>query len=243
MDGLDVARAMRRAGDVPIIMLTARTEEADRVAGLELGADDYVTKPFSAREIVARVRAVLRRAQSAAMRRTSIRVGDSIVLDAPRMQVAVDGHDVILTATEFQLLLHMARQPGRVFTRAQLLDAVHGVAVESYERAIDAHVKNMRRKIEQRSAVAAPPADGVRRRIPPRRRRRVSSAAAVGEWWAPSALVAGGRGTRHGPRGRTGGGTGVASLGESGVFSGLSLLVLPARSSVWCGCCSAPSGR
>ncbi len=148
MDGLDVARAMRRAGDVPIIMLTARTEEADRVAGLELGADDYVTKPFSAREIVARVRAVLRRAQTAAMHEDVVRVGDALVLDAPRMQVHVDGHEVLLTPTEFQLLLHMARQPGRVFTRAQLLDAVHGVAIESYERAIDAHVKNIRRKIE-----------------------------------------------------------------------------------------------
>ena len=149
MDGLDVARAMRRAGDVPIIMLTARTDEADRVAGLELGADDYVTKPFSAREIVARVRAVMRRAQTAARHDDVIRVGESIVLDAPRMQVQVDGRDAVLTATEFQLLLHMARQPGRVFTRGQLLDAVHGVAVESYERAIDAHIKNIRRKIEQ----------------------------------------------------------------------------------------------
>ena len=149
MDGLDVARAMRRAGDVPIIMLTARAEEADRVVGLELGADDYVTKPFSAREIVARVRAVLRRAQASAMHDDIVRVGDSIILDAPRMQVQIDGRDVLLTATEFQLLLHMARQPGRVFTRAQLLDAVHGVAVESYERAIDAHVKNIRRKLEQ----------------------------------------------------------------------------------------------
>jgi DNA-binding response OmpR family regulator len=147
-DGLDVARAMRRAGDVPIIMLTARTEEADRVAGLELGADDYVTKPFSAREVVARVRAVMRRAQAAAARDDVVRVGDSMVLDGPRMQVQVDGRDVLLTATEFQLLLYMARQPGRVFTRAQLLDAVHGVAIESYERAIDAHVKNIRRKIE-----------------------------------------------------------------------------------------------
>jgi len=147
-DGLDVARDMRRAGDVPIIMLTARTEEADRVAGLELGADDYVTKPFSAREVVARVRAVMRRAQTAAAREDVVRVGDSMVLDGPRMQVQVDGRDVLLTATEFQLLLHMARQPGRVFTRAQLLDAVHGVAIESYERAIDAHVKNIRRKIE-----------------------------------------------------------------------------------------------
>ena len=149
VDGLDVARAMRRAGDVPIIMLTARTEESERVAGLELGADDYVTKPFSAREIVARVRAVLRRAQTAAIRDDIVRVGGSIVLDVPRMEVQVDGRDAVLTATEFQLLLHMARQPGRVFTRAQLLDSVHGVAVESYERAIDAHVKNIRRKIEK----------------------------------------------------------------------------------------------
>jgi two-component system, OmpR family, alkaline phosphatase synthesis response regulator PhoP len=148
MDGLDVARALRRTGDVPIIMLTARTDEADRVAGLELGADDYVTKPFSARELVARVRAVMRRTQLAAVRDDVVRVGESITLDAPRMQAQVDGRDVVLTATEFQLLLHMARQPGRVFTRAQLLDAVHGVAIESYERAIDAHVKNIRRKIE-----------------------------------------------------------------------------------------------
>jgi DNA-binding response OmpR family regulator len=148
VDGLDVARAIRRAGDVPIIMLTARTEEADRVAGLELGADDYVTKPFSAREIVARVRAVLRRAQAAASHDEVIHVGESVVLDVPRMLVQVDGRDVVLTATEFQLFLHMARQPGRVFTRAQLLDAVHGIAVESYERAIDAHIKNIRKKIE-----------------------------------------------------------------------------------------------
>src|ERR1700722_6364204 len=148
LDGPEGARAIRRAGDVPIIMLTARTGEADRVAGLELGADDYVTKPFSARELVARVRAVMRRAQTAAMGDDVVRVGESMTLDAPRMQVQVDGRDIVLTATEFQLLLHMARQPGRVFTRAQLLDAVHGVAVESYERAIDAHVKNIRRKIQ-----------------------------------------------------------------------------------------------
>jgi len=149
IDGLDVARSLRRDGDVPIIMLTARTDETDRVAGLELGADDYVTKPFSAREIVARVRAVLRRAQSAQVRDEVVRVGDAIALDVARMEATVDGRTVTLTATEFQLLLHMARQPGRVFTRAQLLDAVHGVAVESYERAIDAHVKNLRRKIER----------------------------------------------------------------------------------------------
>ena len=149
LDGLDVARALRREGEVPMIMLTARTEEADRVAGLELGADDYVAKPFSPREVVARVRAVLRRGDSRQRQADVVRVGDAIELDVPRMSAVVDGRHVDLTATEFQLLLHMARQAGRVFTRAQLLDAVHGVAVESYERAIDAHVKNIRRKIER----------------------------------------------------------------------------------------------
>jgi len=148
MDGLDVARELRRTAAVPIIMLTARTEEADRVAGLELGADDYVSKPFSPRELVARVRAVLRRSDSAQTQSDVVRAGDGLVLDASRMEVTVDGRVADLTATEFALLLHMARQPGRVFTRAQLLDAIHGVAVESYERAIDAHVKNIRRKIE-----------------------------------------------------------------------------------------------
>ena len=149
LDGLDVARALRRDGDVPIIMLTARTEESDRVAGLELGADDYVTKPFSAREMVARVRAVLRRTSGARSEEEVVRVGESLTLDVPRMETSVEGRTVALTATEFQLLLHMARQPGRVFTRAQLLDAVHGVAIELYERAIDAHIKNIRRKIER----------------------------------------------------------------------------------------------
>ncbi|MBV8301272.1 MAG: response regulator transcription factor [Candidatus Dormibacteraeota bacterium] len=149
MDGLDVARTLRRDGETPIIMLTARTQESDRVAGLELGADDYVTKPFSPREMVARVRAVLRRADASQSRGAVIHVGDAISIDLPRMEATVDGSRVDLTATEFQLLVYMARQPGRVFTRAQLLDAIHGVAVESYERAIDAHIKNIRRKIER----------------------------------------------------------------------------------------------
>ncbi len=148
-DGLDVARTVRRSDEVPIIMLTARTEEADRVAGLELGADDYVPKPFSPRELVARVRAVLRRTDNARSPGAVLRVGDTITLDVTRMETSVEGRRIELTPTEFALLVHMARQPGRVFTRAQLLDAVHGVAVESYERAIDAHVKNIRRKIEQ----------------------------------------------------------------------------------------------
>jgi len=147
MDGLDVARALRRESDVPIIMLTARDDELDRVLGLELGADDYVTKPFSPRELVARVRAVLRRAERAQIPTDVIRVGD-LEMDVARMRVEVAGRPVDLTATEFQLLTALARQPGRIFTRAQLLDAVHGVAFESYERAIDTHIKNLRRKVE-----------------------------------------------------------------------------------------------
>jgi DNA-binding response OmpR family regulator len=148
LDGLDVARALRRDGEVPIIMLTARTEESDKLVGLELGADDYLTKPFSPKELVARVRAVLRRVEGARQATEVIRVGEDVELDVPKMAARVGGRAVDLTRTEFQLLVALARQPGRVFTRAQLLDAVRGVAFESYERAIDAHVKNIRRKIE-----------------------------------------------------------------------------------------------
>ena len=147
VDGLDVTRAVRKTSNVPIVMLTGRGDEADRIAGLELGADDYVTKPFSPKELVARVRAVLRRAESARMPADIIKAGD-VTIDVPRLSVRVHGRDVDLTPTEFQLLATLARSPGRVFTRAQLLDAVHGVAFESYERAIDAHVKNIRRKLE-----------------------------------------------------------------------------------------------
>jgi DNA-binding response OmpR family regulator len=146
IDGLDVTRALRRSGALPIIMLTARDDETDRIIGLELGADDYVTKPFSPRELVARVRAVLRR-QASADGAEVLRAGD-LALDLPRMRVTRAGEPVELTATEFSLLAAMARQPGRVFTRSQLLDVIHGVAFESYERAIDAHVKNIRRKLE-----------------------------------------------------------------------------------------------
>jgi DNA-binding response OmpR family regulator len=148
-DGLDVTRDLRRESGVPIVMLTARTDEADKLVGLELGADDYVTKPFSARELVARVRAVLRRAQAAATPADIVRAGE-LQIDVPRMTVSVAGRVVQpeLTASEFALLLALARQPGRVFTRTQLLDALRGEAFEAYERAIDAHVKNIRRKIE-----------------------------------------------------------------------------------------------
>jgi len=147
VDGLDVARILRQGSAVPIVMLTARSEETDKLVGLELGADDYMTKPFSPKELVARVRTILRRTAAAAPRDGIVRVGD-LVVDGPRMRVTAGGRELDLTATEFQLLSTFARAPGRVFTRAQLLDAVHGVAFESYERAIDAHVKNIRHKLE-----------------------------------------------------------------------------------------------
>lgn len=149
LNGLDVARSLRKDGDVPIIMLTARSEESDKLVGLELGADDYITKPFSPKELVARIRTVLRRAQGAREAPEVIRVGTGVELDVPRMEARIAGRHVDLTKTEFALLATMARQPGRVFTRAQLLEAVRGEAVESYERAIDAHIKNIRRKVEK----------------------------------------------------------------------------------------------
>jgi len=147
-DGLDVARELRRTSRVPIVMLTARGDELDRVLGLELGADDYVVKPFSPKELVARVRAVLRRTSATREERDEILRAADVEVDIARMRVTVGGRPVELTPTEFQLVATMTREPGRVFTRGQLLDAVHGVAFESYERAIDAHVKNIRRKIE-----------------------------------------------------------------------------------------------
>jgi DNA-binding response OmpR family regulator len=147
VDGLEVMRMIRAAASTPIVVLTARDTELDTLLGLELGADDYMTKPFSPRELVARVRAVLRRGARAAEPRDRIDAGD-LTLDVPRLRVTVAGRPVELTATEFAILAAMAREPGRVFTRAQLLDAVHGVAFEAYERAIDAHVKNIRRKVE-----------------------------------------------------------------------------------------------
>jgi DNA-binding response OmpR family regulator len=147
LDGLEVARRLRRDSNIPIIMLTARVEESDRLTGLELGADDYITKPFSPRELVARVRAVLRRYESAAGAEDVLRRAD-LRIDTARMKVSRAGDPVELTTTEIQLLAALARQPGRVFTRAQLLTAVRGSEVESYDRAIDAHVKNIRRKLE-----------------------------------------------------------------------------------------------
>jgi DNA-binding response OmpR family regulator len=148
IDGLDVARTLRRESNVPIIMLTARVDEADKLIGLELGADDYVTKPFSPRELVARVRAVLRRVGSGQEPlRAPIHVGD-VAIDLERRQVTVGGRAVELTPTEFDLLVVLARNPGRVFTRIELLDLVQGYAFEGYERTVDAHIKNLRQKME-----------------------------------------------------------------------------------------------
>jgi DNA-binding response OmpR family regulator len=148
IDGLDVARALRRESDVPIIMLTARVDEADKLVGLEMGADDYVTKPFSPRELVARVRAVLRRMDPAREAAPPPIVAGEVTIDLERRQVVVGGQDVDLTATEFDLLVVLARHLGRVFTRMELLDRVQGYAFEGYERTVDAHVKNLRQKIE-----------------------------------------------------------------------------------------------
>ena len=147
MDGLDVTRELRASSSVPLIMLTARSEETDRIVGLELGADDYVTKPFSPKELLARIRAVLRRADATIGGGEIVRAGP-VEIDRPKRRVTVDGRRIELTASEFDLLLVLARKPGRIFTRAQLLDAVHGVSFESYERSVDAHIKNLRRKIE-----------------------------------------------------------------------------------------------
>jgi len=147
-DGFSLCQRLRAMSRVPIIMLTAMTEHTDRTVGLELGADDYVTKPFSPKELVARVRAVLRRGERGDAPADMIRVAD-VVIDVPRMRVTAAGRGVELTATEFQILVALARRPGRILTRGQLLEAVRGVAFESYERAIDAHIKNIRRKLER----------------------------------------------------------------------------------------------
>jgi DNA-binding response OmpR family regulator len=148
MDGMDVARSLRRNHETPIVMVTARGDETDRIVGLELGADDYVVKPFSPKELVARVRAVLRRSGVAtAAAEAPIHAGD-VRIDLSRLRVTAGDRTIELTPTEFQLLATLAREPGRVFTRGQLLDAIHGVAFASYERAVDAHVKNIRKKLE-----------------------------------------------------------------------------------------------
>lgn len=147
MDGLDVAREIRRKASTPIIMLTARVEETDQLIGLELGADDYIPKPFSPRIVVARVRALLRRSEATPVATQILRVAD-LEIDLGGHTVQRKGQPVELTPTEFSLLAALAAQPGRAFSRLQLLEASQGAAYEGYERTIDAHIKNLRAKIE-----------------------------------------------------------------------------------------------
>ncbi len=148
MDGLDVARHIRQKSDTPILMLTARVEETDQIVGLEIGADDYVTKPFSPKVVVARVRALLRRAAGERSKGQVMRVAD-LEIDIEAHAVRRSDQEIELSPTEFNLLVVMASQPGRVFSRLQLLEASQGVAYEGYERTIDAHIKNLRAKLEK----------------------------------------------------------------------------------------------
>jgi DNA-binding response OmpR family regulator len=147
MDGLDIAYEIRRRGTTPIIMVTARVDEEDRLMGLEIGADDYVTKPYSPREVVARVKVVLRRAGSPAVQSRRLQISD-LEIDLDEHIVRRMGQTVELTPTEFNLLATMGAQPGRAFSRLQLLEAVQGTAYEGYERTIDAHIKNLRAKLQ-----------------------------------------------------------------------------------------------
>lgn len=151
MDGLDICRIIRRESDIPIIILTARTEEADRLIGLEMGADDYVVKPFSPREVVARVRAVLRRASSVSSGEERALALGNLTLDLAGYRAAIGDHTLSLTVSEFEILASLARNAGRVLSRLQLLEETQGVAYEGYERTIDQHIKNLRRKLEDES--------------------------------------------------------------------------------------------
>jgi DNA-binding response OmpR family regulator len=154
LDGLEVCRRLREISDVPIIMLTARSTEEDRLEGLELGADDYVIKPFSPRELAARVRAVLRRLPGASDG-PPLRLGE-LMVDPARHEVRWSGRQVELTPREFRLLETLARAPGRAFSRAELIERAFGADSEALDRTIDAHVANLRRKLEEGSATPSP---------------------------------------------------------------------------------------
>jgi DNA-binding response OmpR family regulator len=147
ISGWDICRALRKKSDIPIIMLTARDEVADKIVGLELGADDYVTKPFSAGELISRVRAVLRRSEGKTAPKAVLEAAD-LTIDVEKRQVYRDSKAIELTPMEFDLLRIMAENPGRVYSRMQLLDNAQGEAYEGYERTIDSHIKNLRKKIE-----------------------------------------------------------------------------------------------
>ena len=151
LDGLSVCRAVRAFTEVPIVMVTARVEEIDRLLGLEAGADDYLCKPFSPRELMARIKAILRRAGHA----TPARV---LTIDEAARRIRLHGHELDLTPSEFAILAALARRPGQVFSRAQLLDAARADSLDATDRAIDSHVKNLRRKIES----AAPGVEAIR---------------------------------------------------------------------------------
>jgi two-component system OmpR family response regulator len=147
VSGWDVCRALRAESNVPIIMLTARDEDTDKIIGLELGADDYVTKPFNPKELVSRIRAVLRRTQRPMEKRKIIEFSD-LSIDPEKYEVRRGSELLELTPTEFELLRVLAESPGRVYSRMQLLDIVQGEAFEGYERTIDSHIKNLRKKVE-----------------------------------------------------------------------------------------------
>lgn len=147
IDGWEVCRRLRKNNDIPIIMLTARDEESDRLVGLELGADDYVTKPFSSKEVVARAKAILRRTNRTVLRKESIKIG-GLSIDMDCYEVSRDGEVVELTPTEFKIVELLATNPGKVYSRLQIAEQVHGYTFEGYERTIDAHIKNLRRKLE-----------------------------------------------------------------------------------------------
>lgn len=147
ISGFDVCRALRKDSDVPIIMLTARDETTDKIVGLELGADDYVTKPFDPKELVSRIKAVLRRSQGQIAARNTLHIAD-LEIDVSKRLVKRGAEVIELTPIEFDLLKAMAEHPGQVFTRLQLLDRVQGEAYEGYDRTIDSHIKNLRKKIE-----------------------------------------------------------------------------------------------
>lgn len=147
IDGWEVCRRLRKDNDIPIIMLTARDEESDRLVGLELGADDYVTKPFSSKEVVARAKAILRRTNRAVLRKEAIKIG-GLTIDMDSYQVSRDGQVVEVTPTEFKIVELLAINPGKVYSRLQIAEQVHGYTFEGYERTIDAHIKNLRRKLE-----------------------------------------------------------------------------------------------
>jgi DNA-binding response OmpR family regulator len=145
--GWDVCRELRRKSDVPIIMLTARDDTSDKIVGLELGADDYITKPFEPKEVLSRVRAVLRRSEGMVTLRVTLNVGD-VIIDTEKRLVRRGDREIILTPIEFELIRVMAENPGRVYSRMQLLDRIQGDAYEGYERTIDSHIKNLRKKLE-----------------------------------------------------------------------------------------------